>query len=375
MNNSLPAPKNGKLPPPPQLTKAARDERLREVREAIHEFLEAHKTDNSERAYYAGLRYFWAWCWYTWGVTEEAYPVPEPLIEAYVIGQLKGFRREVDEVMIELGIKKTPNPSKLSTIEQRLWSLNRAHQEHVKDIGERYVYTQAVRQLLKSARKDARHRKEKSKALVRDLLMELIDALDDMEPIYATMMRAMLSVGFAAGGRRVSELVSLAPGDITRRDTANTPGWFFELALGKSKTRKAADDVKVLPVRGQTAIWLMEWIRLREELDISGPPLFRAVRVTKTRSGKDGGQETHGHVQKGISADWFWRHISALAEKAGIEGRITPHSLRAGYCTQAVRDGINPKDAMSMTDHKSLTVFMGYVAAADLLESDAGKLL
>ena len=199
MNNSLPAPKNGKLPPPPQLTKAARDERLREVREAIHEFLEAHKTDNSERAYYAGLRYFWAWCWYTWGVTEEAYPVPEPLIEAYVIGQLKGFRREVDEVMIELGIKKTPNPSKLSTIEQRLWSLNRAHQEHVKDIGERYVYTQAVRQLLKSARKDARHRKEKSKALVRDLLMELIDALDDMEPIYATMMRAMLSVGFAAG--------------------------------------------------------------------------------------------------------------------------------------------------------------------------------
>ncbi len=50
MSNSLPAPKNGKPPPPPRLTKIERDERLHEVKEAIREFLEAHKTDNSECA-------------------------------------------------------------------------------------------------------------------------------------------------------------------------------------------------------------------------------------------------------------------------------------------------------------------------------------
>ncbi|WP_419634062.1 hypothetical protein, partial [Thiolapillus sp.] len=176
---NLPVAKDGKLPPPPRLSKAERDKRLQETLDAIHDFLDAHKTDNSERAYYAGLRYFWAWCWYTWGVTEEEYPVPEPLIEAYVIGMLKGFRKDTDEAIRELGIKKTPGPSKLSTIEQRLWALNRAHQEHVKDIDDRYVYTATVRKLLKAARKDGKHRKEKSKALVRDQLLELIDALDD----------------------------------------------------------------------------------------------------------------------------------------------------------------------------------------------------
>ena len=149
---NLPVAKDGKLPPPPRLSKAERDKRLQETLDAIHDFLDAHKTDNSERAYYAGLRYFWAWCWYTWGVTEEEYPVPEPLIEAYVIGMLKGFRKDTDEAIRELGIKKTPGPSKLSTIEQRLWALNRAHQEHVKDIDDRYVYTATVRKLLKAAR-------------------------------------------------------------------------------------------------------------------------------------------------------------------------------------------------------------------------------
>ncbi|WP_419598299.1 tyrosine-type recombinase/integrase [Thiolapillus sp.] len=372
---NLPVAKDGKLPPPPRLSKAERDKRLQETLDAIHDFLDAHKTDNSERAYYAGLRYFWAWCWYTWGVTEEEYPVPEPLIEAYVIGMLKGFRKDTDEAIRELGIKKTPGPSKLSTIEQRLWVLNRAHQEHVKDIDDRYVYTATVRKLLKAARKDGKHRKEKSKALVRDQLLELIDALDDMPPVYGAMMRAMLAVGFVAGGRRVSELVAITPDDLTRRDTKESPGWMFELALGARKTADAADDVKILPIRGFAAVWLMEWLRLREELGVSGPPLFRAVRLRQGRDRKTRQMETREYVQKGGSTSWFWQQIRKLADKAGIEGKITPHSLRSGFATQAVRDGVNVKQVMAMTDHKSVKVFMGYVEAEDLLTSDAGKLL
>ena len=67
--------------------------------------------------------------------------------------------------------------------------------------------------------------------------------------------------------------------------------------------------------------------------------------------------------------------MKALAEKADIEGNITPHSIRAGYATQAVRDGIVIKDAMALTDHKSEKVFMGYVEARDALYLDAGRLL
>jgi len=359
---NLPLLKNGKAPPPPRLTAAERESRLREIREAIRKFLDDHKVNNSERAYLAGLRYFWAWAWYTWGVTKEEYPVPEAVIEAYVLEQLQGMRASTEEAMARLGVKKKPGPSKLSTVEQRLWALNRAHQEHVRGIDERYVYTPTVRKLLKAARKDAKHRKEKSKALVRDLLEELIEALDDEEPIRATMLRALISVGFAAGGRRVSELIALAPEDLVRRDAPEPPGWMFEWSLGARKTADAADAVKVVPVRGKAALWLMEWIRLREELGIEGAPLFRAVRPG-------------GKVQKGISAPWVWKQITELAAKAGIEGRVTPHSLRAGYATQAVRDGINLKEAMAMTDHKSFKVFMGYVEAEDLIKSDAGKLL
>ncbi|WP_419616276.1 tyrosine-type recombinase/integrase [Thiolapillus sp.] len=78
----------------------------------------------------------------------------------------------------------------------------------------------------------------------------------------------------------------------------------------------------------------------------------------------------HNQSDYKIGVIYFFR-----APKAGIEGKITPHSLRSGFATQAVRDGVNVKQVMAMTDHKSVKVFMGYVEAEDLLTSDAGKLL
>ncbi|WP_419584699.1 tyrosine-type recombinase/integrase, partial [Thiolapillus sp.] len=102
---------------------------------------------------------------------------------------------------------------------------------------------------------------------------------------------------------------------------------------------------------------------------------FRAVRLRQGRDRKTRQMETREYVQKGVSTSWFWQQIRKLADKAGIEGKITPHSLRSGFATQAVRDGVNVKQVMAMTDHKSVKVFMGYVEAEDLLTSDAGKLL
>jgi len=358
------------LPAPPRLTRHEREVRLEETRVAIQRFLEEHKSGNSERAYYAGLRYFWAWCWFTWGVTREEYPVPENIIEAYVLEQLQDISAQTEAAMLKLGVKRKPGRSKLATVEQRLWALNRAHQEHVPNIDDRYVYTPTVRKLLKAARQDGYHQKQKSTALVRDLLERLIDTLDNKEPNYACMMRALLSVGFAAGGRRVSELVSMREEHLKRSPDSTEPGWMYELALGKRKTAAAAEAPKILPVRGMAARYLAEWIELRRELGVENGPLFRAVRIVKS---KDGLQ--NGHVQSGISTTWIWNQLKQLAEEAGIDGRITPHSLRSGYSTQAVRDGISISDAMAMTDHKSFRVFMGYVEAEDLLHAKAGKLL
>jgi len=385
----LPVPTNRMHRPPPILAAEEREARMERSKRRIKKYVEKRKKNNSKRAYYTALSHFWAWCMYAWGVTREEYPVPENIIEDYVINQLDGMPDDVQAALVEMGVVRAPKPkkasekpkkikSKLSTIELRLWALNQAHQKHLANIHPRYVYTAKVRDLIKSARTETKHRKKGSKALVKDLLEQLLEALDDAPPHKGAMLRAMISTAFASGGRRVSELINLSPGDVELLECSEFPGWFFALRLGARKTAEAADEVKMVPVRGRAALWLMEWLQLRKELEIHGDPLFRTVRVVRkrVRSGpRKGKMEPVEEILSGITATWFWRQMKALAEKAGIEGNITPHSIRAGYATQAMRDGIVIKDAMALTDHKSEKVFMGYVEARDALYSDAGRLL
>ena len=63
------------------------------------------------------------------------------------------------------------------------------------------------------------------------------------------------------------------------------------------------------------------------------------------------------------------------ARLANLPGHFSAHSLRSGFVTEAGRRQVPPGEAMKMTGHKSVGVFMGYYRAGDLLNSETARML
>jgi len=52
--------------------------------------------------------------------------------------------------------------------------------------------------------------------------------------------------------------------------------------------------------------------------------------------------------------------VTRFAERAGLHGHFTAHSLRSGFVTQAHIDQVPPGEAMAMTGHASVAVYNSY---------------
>ena len=48
--------------------------------------------------------------------------------------------------------------------------------------------------------------------------------------------------------------------------------------------------------------------------------------------------------------------VKKLAGRAGLEGEYSGHSLRAGFATQAARNGVEERKIASTTRHKNMEV-------------------
>jgi len=339
-------------------------ERLARTRAALEKYLAQHKKTNTERSYRDGVRFFWGWSWLTYGVTEVSYPVPHEVILKYVVDMLTEFDKDVDAALVKLKLKKKTGRFKLTTAHQRLWALARAHREHCPSLPPKYVYSPEVRSLLATARRAHGNRRRKVNALTTDKLLDLLSLLDEQHTPRAIMLKAVLSVAFNAGGLRISELQRIQMDDVTRYECKEAPGWMYELRLIESKTLDAADQDVVLPIRGLAADYLDIWLRLLRDRNVSEGPLFRAVRPDGNFS------------RKGMSRPWLASRIKELVESVGLDPKLySPHSLRAGYVTQAHRDDIPLKEAMEMSRHKSVSVHLEYVRTESMKKNKAGNLL
>lgn len=168
--------------------------------------------------------------------------------------------------------------------------------------------------------------------------------------------RALLLVGFAGGFRR-SELTALTVADIEWVDQG------MVLLLRRSKTdqegrgmEKAipfASDEGLCPVRSLKA-WL-------SAAGITEGPLFRRVR----KNGLVGAEALAEHS--------VYRIVVALVEAAGLSGKITPHSLRAGFATAALLNGAQVTRVAKHLGHRSIQTTMKYDRVADRFRDHAGE--
>jgi len=192
--------------------------------------------------------------------------------------------------------------------------------------------------------------------ITRPLLEALLASCDDSPR--GLRDRALLSLAWASGGRRRSEIAGLRREDADVTDYPRTG--VIGLRLVATKTTGPASTPPLL-VKGRAAAALMHWI---EAAGIAEGPLFRPV----SRAGRV--------LARPLSPDGvrvILRHRLTLA--GHDPGFATPHGLRSGFLTQAALDGAPLAAAMRLSLHRSAAQAQRYYADLDLAENPAADLL
>jgi integrase/recombinase XerD len=166
--------------------------------------------------------------------------------------------------------------------------------------------------------------------LSQEEVKKLLGQPDPAEPLGARD-QAMLELLYASG-LRVSELVSLQTHQV-------------DLDQNCLSVRGKGGKVRLVPfgrlARGKLIRYLKE-IRPRLSRGRTSSLLFL------TRSGK------------GLTRQAFWKLVRRYALAAGIERRVTPHTLRHSFATHLLEGGADLRSVQSMLGHSDISTTQIY---------------
>lgn len=167
--------------------------------------------------------------------------------------------------------------------------------------------------------------------------------------------RAIVLLGFAGAFRR-SELVGLAVEDLTFCEQ----GLVVRIKRSKTDQNAQGRDVAIpfgaipdtCPVTA-----LFAWL---EASSIRNGHVFRGV-------------DRHGNIRTtALTGEAVRQIVAKLVESSGLEGKITPHSLRAGFCTAAALAGAGLDRIKDHARHQNVATTLKYVRVADQWNKHAG---
>lgn len=315
---------------------------------------------NTLRAWESDLAYIAAWKKAAFALP-LAWPEDEAVALRFILHHAEdltgaaGPARDTAEALIALGLRRALTAPAPSTLDRRIASWQAFHR--MRNLPSPFA-APLVQQARQKARKAlARPRAPKSpRPVTRDVLNALLASCDDS--LRGIRDRAMLTLAFASGGRRRSEVTGL---DLADLDLKPFPSrGLIWLRLLETKTTGKSDAPR-LPLKGPAARALVHWI---EAAGLTEGPLFRPVsradRVLKRRLAPD-------------ALRVILRHRLRLA---GLpEDFATPHGLRAGFLTQAALDGAPLAAAMALSLHRSAIQAQRYYADVELSANPATDLL
>ncbi len=310
---------------------------LADAEEQLHDraraFLRASKATSTLRAYRSDWAHFLAWCA---GRGATSLPSHPETVALYLVA-----------------LAATHRPA---TITRRLTSIAKAHAAagHPNPATTDHIVVaetlQGIRRTLGTAQPG------KTPLLTADLIQVLAHLPGDLS---GARDRALLLAGYTGGLRR-SELAAAAVEDLLWKDEGAV------LTLRRSKTDQEGQGRQVAIPRGAhpatcpvTALRL--WI---EAAGLETGPLFREV----DRHGRVAGARLHPNSVGAI--------LKRAVARAGFDPRgFGGHSLRAGFATQAARNGATAFDIMRQTGHRSVATVSRYVRDAQIFrDAPAAKL-
>jgi site-specific recombinase XerD len=278
----------------------------------------------TRRGYAGDLRRYEAWC-------SERGLAPYPAPPERLVNYVAALAAEA----------KAP-----SSMERALAAILTAHRLR----GLTRPETKAARVAIKSTRRERAEAGDGPRKATAATLPDLRAMVATADPgrLIGVRDRAIVVIGFAGMLRR-SEIAALAVADVAE------PPEGLELRIRHSKTDQAGEGRIVAlpygsfpdtcPVR-TLAAW-------RAAAGIADGPLFRRL-------------DRHGHLLGPMSGQAVSMVIDRAAERAGLSGRYTGHSLRRGGATAARKAG---HDLVTIARHgrwkDGSPVLLGYLEDAD----------
>jgi integrase len=219
-----------------------------------------------------------------------------------------------------------------------------------------------------AVRASPRPRTRKSKrAVTRDVLERLL-ATCATDRLADTRDLAILLLAFASGGRRRSEVARLRVEQISDepavpldpQDPKSVRLPCVSIQLGRTKTANASDEGRVLLI-GPPVEALREWL---ERADVNKGPVFRAI------------DRWEAVDEKALTPQSINLIVKRRCAMAGLDHReFSAHGLRAGYLTEAARQGIALPEAMQQSRHRSVQQAASYYNEAERAQGRAVRLL
>lgn len=220
--------------------------------------------------------------------------------------------------------------------------------------------TRAARELLKdygrraaAEQQSPRGRGQAAPLLLPDLRRISAACPDTLDGIRD---RALVLLGFAIAGRR-SEVAGLLVRDV--QDDAN--GLVVEVRVSKTKPRTVAVPYGSNPLTCPVRAW-RAWAEAAG-LDDPDGSAFRRV-------------DRHGRLLGALSGAAAGEVVTRAAARAGVEARLTGHSVRAGLATEARRAGKDRKAIAATTGHvPNSAVLDRYLRTVDRWSNDDNALM
>ena len=331
--------------------------------------------ENSLRALTSDLAYLEAWALAATG-EPLAWPATEALALKFVAHHLwdpekragdprHGMPANVAAELHAEGLLRSEGPHAPNTVKRRLASWGTLHRW--KGI-ESPLTAPSLRSAVRLAvRASPRPRRRKSKRAVTRDVLDRLTATCTTDRLADTRDLAILLLAFASGGRRSSEVARLRVDQLSDKPGVpldpldpNSPTLpCISIQLGRTKTGDADDEGRVFLV-GPPVEALREWL---DRADIRKGAIFRAI---------DRWEALEERALTPQSINLIVKRRCTMAELDPKE--FAAHGLRAGYLTEAARQGIGLPEAMQQSQHRSVQQAASYYNEAECAQGRAARL-
>lgn len=316
-------------------------------KDSVLRLLRASMSENTRRTYAAVLRGFFAWC----GENGfQPFPAEVGTVLAYLGDLLEQDRGLSSAYSFVAAVKKLHVLSGLTSPTDAA----------------------SVKEAVQGFAKLAPKRRPVAASTLEDVkkMILAIDAAPRYGEARKKRDKALIILAFAGGFRR-EELVRLRMSDISwRRDSGGEEVLLLRVQHSKTDTPGGDPQVKVFfrasDSRFDPILLLKDWLGVLHEADEDGDdaPIFRGITRKKREAG--------GMKPGAMDATTFRQVVKRAAKLAGLKS-ISPHSLRAGFVTEALRQGRSERSVMNQTGHKSATRMREYYRRLDVTEDNAER--